>query len=399
MVTTRDIARRLGLSHVTVAAALRNSPKCAQSTREIILETAHEMGWRPNPLVTAFQKAVAHGGLPTTNETVAWIVDIVNAENLWQIPAGLTAAKRRAADFGFVLEDYRLCDYGFDGANSAEEAFERVLKVIRNFGIRAVILPIREFIQLENVQSLAENDIALVLLMDEGAAVRTALECGKREVYHRVTSDVFANTQSAMIELQRLGYRRIGFCISDWRDLATGGSARAGYLQAPGDVERFEPCLISAVPPPLPVTPPKHFIKWIERGSFDALLCGNTQVKTWMEHLGYKIPLDMGLAHFELGPAEKNWTGIDPKLEHIAASAVDLVIGHLLRNETGLPSYTKAVYIEGAWKEGKTTHHRINNLRGNTSANKKTGQKKARHLAFDGTISPTLMSCNIYSFG
>lgn len=355
MVTTRQIAREVGLSHVTVAAALKNSKKCAPETRRRVMEVATRLGWRPNPMVEAFQKAIAKGGTPEADHEIAWIVDIPQAENLWQIPAALEAATARAAGLGFRLRTFRLQDYGFDARTKADVAFEQVLQEVRSRGIRAAIIPIREYVVLREVPSLANDDIAIVLLLDDGSAVGAVREHGEREVYHRVTSDVFFNVRSAMVELVRLGYRRIGLCLSEWRDAATAGEIRAGYYAVGGEAVHAEPCFIEAVPPPIPASPSKEFARWLDRGKFDAVLCGNTQIHKWIRSLGYSIPGDIGLAHFELGPAEKGWSGIDPQVEAITASAVDLVVSHLLRNETGRPSFTKALSVEGRWVSGKTT--------------------------------------------
>lgn len=47
-ITIKDIASRVGVSHVTVSHALRNSPVVKEQTRERILKVAAEMGYQPN---------------------------------------------------------------------------------------------------------------------------------------------------------------------------------------------------------------------------------------------------------------------------------------------------------------------------------------------------------------
>jgi DNA-binding LacI/PurR family transcriptional regulator len=47
-VTIKDIARAAGVTHPTVSRALNNHPAIAESTREQIVELAHEMGYVPN---------------------------------------------------------------------------------------------------------------------------------------------------------------------------------------------------------------------------------------------------------------------------------------------------------------------------------------------------------------
>jgi hypothetical protein len=47
-------------------------------------------------------------------------------------------------------------------------------------------------------------------------------------------------------------------------------------------------------------------------------------------------------------------SGVDPGHEMVAANAVDLVIGQMLRNETGIPEHPKELLFAGHWVEGST---------------------------------------------
>ncbi len=355
MITTRDIAREIGVSHVTVAAALKNSRKCSEATRKKVLSAAKRMGWKANPLVSAFQQAVAAGRVHHSREKLAWVVDSLHPENLWQIAVAYRAAVKRAAQLGFSLDVFYLKDYGFSNGTKPEEAMESVLRVVRARGIRAVIIPMREHVRLSLVKSMAQEELVVLLLMDDGSPVRPMYDENPKELYHRLSVDSFSNAQNAMLQLHKSGYENIGLCISKWKNAATFGAVHGGYITADVAVKRSAPCLIDAVPPPTPQTPPPHFVKWLERGHFDAVLCGNNEVKTWLGQMGYRIPQDLGLAHFDLGPAEPDWSGVDSEIGPIGESAVDMVTAHLLRNETGTPRFTKVMNIEGIWVDGETT--------------------------------------------
>ncbi len=54
--TLQDIADRLGISASTVSRALAEYPDIAISTRQRVLETAEEMGYRPNVIARMLQK-------------------------------------------------------------------------------------------------------------------------------------------------------------------------------------------------------------------------------------------------------------------------------------------------------------------------------------------------------
>ena len=56
MTTLKDIARRVGYSVTTVSRALGGYDDVAEETRQLILKTAQEMGYRPNVLARRLQK-------------------------------------------------------------------------------------------------------------------------------------------------------------------------------------------------------------------------------------------------------------------------------------------------------------------------------------------------------
>ncbi|MDA1068643.1 MAG: LacI family DNA-binding transcriptional regulator [Verrucomicrobia bacterium] len=51
--TIEFIAKKAGVAKSTVSLALRNSPKLLEQTRSRIQKIAQELGYKPNPLVSA----------------------------------------------------------------------------------------------------------------------------------------------------------------------------------------------------------------------------------------------------------------------------------------------------------------------------------------------------------
>ncbi|GAA3556960.1 LacI family DNA-binding transcriptional regulator [Snuella lapsa] len=54
-VTIKDVAKELGIHHVTVSRALRNTGSLKAETRELIKKTANELGYKPNRLARNFR--------------------------------------------------------------------------------------------------------------------------------------------------------------------------------------------------------------------------------------------------------------------------------------------------------------------------------------------------------
>jgi LacI family transcriptional regulator len=65
--------------------------------------------------------------------------------------------------------------------------------------------------------------------------------------------------------------------------------------------------------------------------------------------MGIRIPEDLGVAPLERYPG---YAGLDQKPEKVGAAAIDLIVGLIQRNETGLPADPKVVMVEGSWVEG-----------------------------------------------
>jgi LacI family transcriptional regulator len=82
----REIARCLGLSHVTVSLALRDSSRVSASTKERIKKAANDMGYRPDPMLTALAAYRSSKSPAAIHSVVAWI-------NAWEDPEELRGYK------------------------------------------------------------------------------------------------------------------------------------------------------------------------------------------------------------------------------------------------------------------------------------------------------------------
>src|SRR5690242_3429212 len=109
-VTVYDIARRVGVSHTTVARALGNRREVSKERREEIQRVAAEMGYTPDPHLAALANYRKSLGPAKFQSVVVWI-------NHWQQPDQLRhfgeferywqGAAETAGKQGFKLEDFR----------------------------------------------------------------------------------------------------------------------------------------------------------------------------------------------------------------------------------------------------------------------------------------------------
>ena len=192
--TLKDIASRVGVSHVTVSHALRNSPLVKEQTRLRILEVANEMGYQPN--------FAARSLINSSTQTL-----------------GIYVAPRPWSGLGHSYENRILI-----GIEQAAKQAGYDLMLINLTGDDSGDVC---------VQKLAQRRVDGLMLINPDAQASWVTELAKF-TQHVVMIDpartnplfrsvVFDNTQAvrlAMEHLHGLGHRRIGFlgsCLQCWQ--------------------------------------------------------------------------------------------------------------------------------------------------------------------------------------
>jgi len=77
-------------------------------------------------------------------------------------------------------------------------------------------------------------------------------------------------------------------------------------------------------------------------------------VEKWLREMGLKIPEDIGLIQLERRRSAPLTSGMDQHNDVVGASAVEMLIGMIQNNESGIPAFPKATLIGSTWIEGKT---------------------------------------------
>jgi len=352
MPTTREIAKESGLSHATVALALKDSPRISPTTREKVKRVAEEMGWRPNLLVSAYQNFVASGRVKDFEQTLAWL-NVSKTPNSWVSNKTLEAIKDKATKRGWKIETFSLRNFGMTKEEKGEPYALKVLSVLKARGIKCIILPHRSRLRFSKIPNIAK-DFIIVSMFDERYAENAGQTQKPKQIAHYVNPDSFSNVQMLCNKLWEIGYNRIALCLKGWDNWTTHGTVVGGYFAASCPVERFPVYILGDEAEKLKA-PPANFINWVEHVKPDAIICGNNILKGWLEILGMKIPQDIGIAHFQLGPAEEGWSGIDIHVDRLGAIAFDILSHHYLNNQFGEPTVAKNLHTYGFWVDGETT--------------------------------------------
>src|SRR5258708_7591708 len=110
-VSLRDVAREVGVSHVTISLALRGDSRISKSRRSEIVRAAEKLGYRPDPMLSslAAYRQTKHN-IPIRS-TIAWI-------NQWADPKALRrwhefeaywhGARAAAEQLGYRLHGFML---------------------------------------------------------------------------------------------------------------------------------------------------------------------------------------------------------------------------------------------------------------------------------------------------
>lgn len=331
-VSMRDIAKKIGVSHVTVSLALRDHPRISEPVRRRIREVAEEMGYRPDPMLTA----LAHYRKGKTDASVtagiAWI-------NAWTDPAKLRkykefdlywkGASTAAEKYGYRLEEFRLDE---------QYSPRRLHQILSTRGIRGLLLPPQD--PQPDWDDFPWSEYSVVRF---GRSLQSPRS-------HLVTSDQVANTMMAFQKIRNRGYRRIGF-ITDEKELLKGHLFEGGFLTAQRLVDETER---------LPVFDINHFPKagqsralaeWLKKNKPDAIFTNMAEAPSMLKSLGVKIPGDVALASTTLLDVDID-AGIDQHPEEIGRVGFLMLNSLINDGARGIPAIFRQILVEGSWVDG-----------------------------------------------
>ena len=324
-----QIAAAAKVSRSTVSRALQNHPARPASTRKRIQKLAREMGYRPNPLVSALMatrnKPCEAENTTTLAVLTSWRPTIEIAPN----PTDrryLSGAKRRAEEMGFQFEEIWLDEPGLSG--------RRLDQILISRGIVAVM-----------VAPIPAPHPKIDLKWEHFSVVAFGPST-QIPVFNQASHFHFRSCCMAVRELLKLGYRRPALAISldipsHVRDQWVGGHY-AGVVDLP-------------VRARLPPYFTKNFteesiIRWCDAHRPDVVLSNDIRLPRWLKaaDMSHRVHF----ANLNHHPEHKDMAGIDEMHELVGRAAVDIVVAQFHRNERGIPRHPRDILIEGRWVPG-----------------------------------------------
>lgn len=329
-VTLRDIGRELGISHVTVSKALRNQSGASPELKARIHKKATEMGYSPDPMLSALSRYRETNKDMRIQSELAWI-------NTWKEPKKLREHKEfdqywegasySAQRFGYHLEPFYL----------DEMPVKRLESILKARNIQGILLPPLGAQAIE----LKDFDWASFSVVRFGYSTPQIKS-------HFVTSAQMVNTMRAFDRANELGYKRIGFVCEYWQMRFFG----VGYTWAQKTLpsEQQLPLLILNQSDDLSVQQ-EAMEKWLGEAKPDAILTDNNVIPEMLRNLGYRIPQDIGVATTSIHDTEID-AGIDQRPFEIGRAAIRIITALIVERSFGLPDCINETLIEGQWTDG-----------------------------------------------
>lgn len=324
--TMRQIATAAGVSVATVSMALRNSEKITAAVREKVRAVAAQLNYRPDPLIAALaDRRREHK--PASLDVIAYITAYPTREG-WRdnrfAPAAYEGACARAEQRGYRVEHFWLRD--------AQMTSRRLAHILQSRGILGVCFA--PFPDVVPQFTFAWDRFCT-------AAIGYTM---LRPALHRASPHQFQGMQLTLNTLRLRGYKHIGVALGKRVSKIVAKNWIAAVLLFQYNHGRSAAtCLVYEE------SDRQELTHWLKTGKPDAMIVSDVFLIEWIKEMGIRIPEDMGVVPLERHPG---YAGLDQKPAMVGAAAIDLVVGMIQRNETGLPPDPKVVMVEGTWIEG-----------------------------------------------
>lgn len=328
------IADRAGVSKYTVSRCLRNDRGNSAQTRARIQKLAQEMGYRPNPLVNALMTTLRNKGQHTESKAIALMYD-------WEEP--LMDARRPFLEIskGYIERwGYRVEDGGWRGPKMP---LVRKLDILHSRGVEGLL-----FLPPERRDLKLNADLSRFALARIGYGVASPNMA-------TAAHNHFQGARLAFRVLRRRGYRRIGLLLEEILDERSNHQWRAAhYIESLSEPE-------DARLPALVVSYATHesagarLLEWYRRFRPDAVI-GSGPIWPALEEATAGETRDLGWIALTRRP-ELNagpMAEIEQRHDLVLATAIDLLVSQLNRNERGPSRGSPLTLVPGEFVDGPT---------------------------------------------
>jgi DNA-binding LacI/PurR family transcriptional regulator len=329
-ISQADIAKHIGVSASTVSLALKNDPRISKQVRQKVLDVAQQLGYRPDPSVSALANYRWKSKPQTFTGEIAWI-------NTWREPEKL----RQHKEFGFYLEgataSAKRAGFTLQEFNTTDIPLHRLQSIFKARNIKGILIAPLEDSLVDWSSFPLENF----------ASVRFGRTIPSPET-HFVSSAQINNMILAFKEMRKLGYQRIGFACEWFRFRFFG----IGFAWAQQNIPQEQQLPVLSLDAQDGMENQQlQLDRWIKTTQPDAILTDHATLPLMLNNLGYRVPEDIGLATTTIHDTTIN-AGIDQKPIDIGRAAVRVLVSLLSENNYGPPETYQETLIGGSWVNG-----------------------------------------------
>lgn len=336
-VTQRDIAQVVGVSHNTVSLALRNDPRVLKETRVRIQKKAAEMGYAPDPMLTAMGHYCRTTRRIPVRAEFAWL-------NLWQDPAKLYAYHEFEQYRKGALASARRHGYQLEEFIVKNMPLERLDKTLKTRNVRGILIPPAPPPTFSGLDRFPWQDYVVVRL-----GITSPLPFP-----HSVAIDDVGNSVLALERILSKGYKRVAFV----GERAMQRSFGAGFYWAQRTLPAQQRLPMLFLPLKEPAKHRSKLAAWIRNHRPDAILTDNGELPGLLSDLGIRVPDDIGLSTTTLCDTPID-AGIDHNPAEIGRMGIVSLIAHLNDPSGSLSDIRSQIHVSGTWVDGSMLPSRV----------------------------------------
>lgn len=332
-VSLKAIAETVGVSPATVSYALRGRPGVSSAMRDKVRKIAEEMGYRPDPMVSALAET-------------RWRKEKRSA----RVNLALLTRKQAQEEALFVARaeriGYSLSPVYFDALHNPAQ-LNRMLRALSARGVIIYDPRGRDHFIYSACEAIKWNACSWVSVREGGPSLAV----------HRVHFNTFGDVQRALRNIAHRGYRRIAFLreiILNHRVNARQSGAFLEFQAARrGEIDCLEvEMAYLGNDNSSPVRP--ELAKAVQAFQPDALLLSYTGLHRRLPEDLQQLPW----ASFSfIAESVSSIAGIRMDLELMARWGIDFLDLLLRRGEYGLAEKRQTLLIDSDWTDGPTLPH------------------------------------------
>ncbi|AHF90540.1 LacI family transcriptional regulator [Opitutaceae bacterium TAV5] len=333
-ITLKDIAAQCGVSVAAVSYAMRDNPRIPAKTRDAIRRVAEELGYRPDPFLSAL---------------VSYRPDVKAQRLLGEVAVIHPCAKDSShtrlfrfhresfgcsmAAYGYSVSDFYLDTLGYSS--------RRLRQILLARNIRGLVLGWG--FQPDSLAGFPWQEF--VVVSTERVIVHPSID--------RISMNHFRSVRVVMERIRAKGHRRIGLIYHDDAPLVVKKNLLGSYLaememagQLDARLHAFEYTRGEST---------ARFRKWLRASHPDALLSHRSIDPAFFEKAGLAFPQDCGYAVAEIDDAEPGHDAGVYVVEAMGQTLASMLVRKIVTyDNVNMAVEGQIVLVNGVWHDGVT---------------------------------------------